>query len=527
MKTSFYSKVLIIVILQFLLSNQNSQSQITTDQLLENTYTLYESMRLSNGMYRDAKIIKTGWSDYHPISAANVGTGLIALCIADKAGYITDAETKVIETLKTILGYTTGFTPDRNNKGYYRHFLDISSGAQAWNSEYSTIDTALLTTGTLFAKKYFSNNTQIAAYADELFLSVDWVSAIDNPTTGSIWLEQNALGNGQGSSAKPFNEYMIVAYLAKKSEGNTPGNGTTAWNVWTQLNNFAYANYWGYQILSDYNSTNSFRSNFVIQFPFYLVPWAHNSTLYKTYMSNTLAADKLYYTNIQSSYPTGHISSYEWGLGAGSSPTTIGNTFYTTIGYHADDINNHPARVVSPHIIAGFLPTDATVKNDLIQMLSGTRGLYNLPTGETLLWRYSLDETTWKPNEIQGVDYSSMLFGLAANKFGSTFFSTYNNYDFPAATNTANKVNVLNTETKIGISNFNLYPNPVSANLTLVLPKNRSNTSVKVYNYLGKLVIEKDLNNSNKIEVKNLPKGVYLLKLKVDDKIYIKKFVKK
>ena len=81
----------------------------------------------------------------------------------------------------------------------------------------------------MFAKKYFSSNTEIAGYADELFLSIDWVAAIQNASTGTIWLEQDASGNGQGAAAAPFNEYMIVAYLAMKSEGNVPGDGTTAW----------------------------------------------------------------------------------------------------------------------------------------------------------------------------------------------------------------------------------------------------------------------------------------------------------
>lgn len=501
----------LIVVLQYFTFNTNAQ--ITIDQLFENTYQLYEAQRWSNGVYRDAKVIRPGWTDFHPCSVANVGTGLVSLCIADEAGFIMDAEAKAVETLKTILGYTPGFNPDRNAKGFYRHWIDLDTGVQAWDSEYSTIDTALLAVGALFAKKYFSSNIEIADYADELFLSVDWVTAIKNASTGTIWLEQSASGNGEGFAAAPFNEYMIVAYLAMKSEGNTPGDGTTAWNVWTQLNNFAYANYQGYQLLSDVDATDAYLSDFVIQFPYYLIPWAYNNTLYQSYMTNAALADKQYYSNITGSYPPGEVNGYEWGLGAGSSPTEIGGVIYTTSGYNADDIGEHPAHVVSPHIIAGFLPINPSGKDDLEDMLVGSKGLYNLPTGETLLWRYSLDEPTWNPNDVQGIDYSSMLYGLAFDAFGSTFFETYNNYDFP---------NALSIKTFLTRKEF--------YNLDFSLEENNP-IEVTIYNILGQKIkaFPKTYYNHEsvfeKLKSENLPANISIIQFKMGKKVYNQKLV--
>ncbi|WP_299212243.1 discoidin domain-containing protein [uncultured Dokdonia sp.] len=424
MKKSLLLNLTIILILQSFFTEV--AAQISTDQLLLNTYNLYDAQRQYNGVYRDSKIING--ADYHPCSVANTGVGLISLCVADQAGYITYARDLARQTLRTILGYNAGFNPDRNSKGFYRHFIDIDTGNQAWNSEYSTIDTALLAAGALFAKKYF-NDPEISSYADELFLSVDWAAAINNPSTGSIWRELDGNGNGQGTSALPFNEYMIVAYLAMEAEGNAGGVGTSAWNVWQQLNNFANANYWGYQLLSDYDDINAFQSDFTVQFPYYLTSWAHNSTLYKSYMANMAAADKLYYEKISGNYP--NLNGYEWGLGAGNSPATYNGTNYTLYGYNADHINNHPARVVSPHIVAGYIPIRQSAKSDLQQMLAGSKGIYNLSNGNQLLWRYSLDEVNWDSDQIQGIDYSSMLYGLAADKFGTSFFTINNNYDFP------------------------------------------------------------------------------------------------
>jgi len=416
----------LIVILLFQCEISEGIAQISTDQLLENTYYLYDAQRQGNGMYRDSKIING--TDYHPISIANTGVGLISLCIADRAGYITYARDLARQTLRAALGYEGNFNPDRNSKGFYRHFLNIETGENAWNSEYSTIDTALLATGALFAKKYF-NDPEISAYADEIFLSVDWKAAIRNASTGAIWRELDGNGNGQGGSALPFNEYMIVAYLAKEAEDNSGGVGTTAWNVWTQLDNFANANYWGYPLLADYDNISAFQSDFTVQFPYYLTPWAHNSPLYRSYMGNMADADKFYYQQISGEYP--NLNTYEWGLGAGNSPANYNGVQYTPYGYNADHINNHPARVVSPHIVAGYIPIRASAKNNLQQMLNGSKGIYNLDNGTQLLWRYSLDEVNWDSDQIQGIDYSSMLYGLAADKFGASFFADNNNYNFP------------------------------------------------------------------------------------------------
>lgn len=428
MKNIIFIRTIIIFVSQFYFCNLNAQ--LTIDQLFENTYKLYESQRYTNGIYRDAKVIHPDSLDYQPCSVANVGTGLISLCIADKAGFISDAETKAIQTLETILGHTQGFIPDRNKNGFYRHWIDVDTGFQKWNSEYSTIDSALLSIGALFAKKYFDNNKQIAAYADEIFLSIDWSAAIKNASEGTIWLEMDKKGNGKGYAAAPFNEYIIVAYLAMKSENNKIGKGRQAWEVWRELDNFAYGDYSGYKVLSDQKNPNAYISDFVMQFPYYLIPWAHNSDVYKKYMKNALLADRLYYKNLQANYAVDTVKNYEWGLGAGSSPKSINTKNYTTYGYNADDIDHHPAHVVSPHIIAGFLPIYSSGKKNLKEMIENKKGLYKLQTGETVLWRYSLDEVNWKANEIQGIDYSSMLYGLAFDKFGSSFFLTYNDYDF-------------------------------------------------------------------------------------------------
>jgi len=50
-------------------------------------------------------------------------------------------------------GRTSGFVPARNpQNGFFRHWINMTTGERAWSSEYSSIDTGLLVIGALFSK---------------------------------------------------------------------------------------------------------------------------------------------------------------------------------------------------------------------------------------------------------------------------------------------------------------------------------------------------------------------------------------
>jgi hypothetical protein len=240
-------------------------SPILTD-LFRNSYRVYEMQRNAKGIYRDSKLFNG--MDYHPASVANIGTGLVSLCIADKMGWVTDGSQQAITTLQTLLGQNASFQLDVNTAGFPRHFVDMETGVQAWNSEYSTIDAAIMVSGALFCKKYFSTNTTIATLVDRLYKSINWSKAIANPATGAIYLSLDANGNGIGNTAV-YNEYMIVAYLAFKSENGAGGPATTLWNnFYTNTTDLPKSTYAGFEVLTDY--PGSFLSDFIPQFCYYL-----------------------------------------------------------------------------------------------------------------------------------------------------------------------------------------------------------------------------------------------------------------
>ena len=74
-------------------------------------------------------------------------------------------------------------------------------------------------------------------------------------------------------------------------------------------------------------------------------------------------------------------------------------------------------------------------------------------------------------------------------------------------------------------SNFNYYPNPVKNILNL--DNNQKITQVSIFNFLGQEVLAKSLNSTNaNLDLSNLVKGVYLVKVLANQQIKTFKVIK-
>lgn len=104
-------------------------------------------------------------------SIASVGFGLTAHVIGAEKGYITREQAceRVAGTLKTLLSLP-------REHGFYYHFLDMRTGRRAWQSEVSSIDTAILLMGVLAAGEYCEESR---AKAEEIYTGVDWPWFVD------------------------------------------------------------------------------------------------------------------------------------------------------------------------------------------------------------------------------------------------------------------------------------------------------------------------------------------------------------
>jgi alpha-tubulin suppressor-like RCC1 family protein len=72
-----------------------------------------------------------------------------------------------------------------------------------------------------------------------------------------------------------------------------------------------------------------------------------------------------------------------------------------------------------------------------------------------------------------------------------------------------------------------IFPNPNNGLFQIELPENTNNTSVQIFNMLGKIVYDKSYSEINDaIDIKDVAPGLYIIKVSIDHKISVSKFIK-
>ena len=156
-------------------------------------------------------------------SIASTGFGLTAICIAEKRGFIPhqDARLRVIATL-TFLWRTLP-----THRGFYYHFANINTGERIWDSEVSSVDTAILLCGILTCRQYFEDR-DIIQLAHAIFDRVDWT-----------WLSEDTALLPQGWTPEfgflpykwDFYSELMMIYLLGMGSSTHPLH-PSAWSAW-------------------------------------------------------------------------------------------------------------------------------------------------------------------------------------------------------------------------------------------------------------------------------------------------------
>jgi hypothetical protein len=142
-------------------------------------------------------------------SIASVGFGLTAYPIGVEKGYITFEEgyERANGTLDTLLDM-------ERTEGFYYHFVDMQTGRRAWESEVSSIDTAILLMGVLTAGEYFGG--EVADKANQIYDDVNWPWFVDESRN----MFHMAYRPGQGYSGHWdfYAEQLMLYILAAGSD---------------------------------------------------------------------------------------------------------------------------------------------------------------------------------------------------------------------------------------------------------------------------------------------------------------------
>jgi hypothetical protein len=102
-------------------------------------------------------------------SIAATGFGLTALCIGQKRSYISLAEAH--ERALTTLRFIWRKLPI--HRGFFFHWANVVTGERIWDSEVSSVDTAILLCGVLTCREHF-RHSEIHRLASQILNRVDW-----------------------------------------------------------------------------------------------------------------------------------------------------------------------------------------------------------------------------------------------------------------------------------------------------------------------------------------------------------------
>ncbi len=176
---------------------------------------------------------------YNITSIAASGFALSGYCIAADRGWVTPQQAK--ERTRNTLDYFANKAFQKN--GWFYHWLDYETGERRWNSEISSIDTALLLGGVLTAKQCFADDKEIVEFADKIYRRVDfkWMQADDQNLLSHGWKpETGFLRNFWGRYSEESMLYLLA--IGSPTHPISPN----AWYAWER----PWQEYGGYRYLA-------------------------------------------------------------------------------------------------------------------------------------------------------------------------------------------------------------------------------------------------------------------------------------
>jgi hypothetical protein len=194
---------------------------------LEHANFLYfwEQASPETGLVKDRCNVRTNDTSI-VASSASTGFGLTAICIGQMRGFVSyeDARHRVLSTLSFIWHKLP------THRGFFYHFAKISTGERVWDSEVSSVDTAILLCGILMCRQHFSDK-DIQELARAIFDRVDWTwLSEDTSLLSQGWTPESGFIHSRWDY---YSELMMMYLLGMGSSAHPLREET--WNAWKRL----------------------------------------------------------------------------------------------------------------------------------------------------------------------------------------------------------------------------------------------------------------------------------------------------
>ncbi|HEY6946670.1 MAG TPA: glucoamylase family protein [Candidatus Acidoferrum sp.] len=206
----------------------------TDDQLMEEIEKaaflfFWEQADPNTGQVKD-RALAAGNDTRTVSSIAATGFGLAALCIGDQRGYQPHAT--IVGRVQTTLSFLLNTTQPAGMNGFFYHFVDMTTGARAFTSEVSSIDTAILLCGVLMCREYFSQDAQIPALATQIYSNVNFSWMLNGGATLSMgWTPENGFLTTRWDH---YSELMMLYLLAMAAPDPALAIPASSWTAWTR-----------------------------------------------------------------------------------------------------------------------------------------------------------------------------------------------------------------------------------------------------------------------------------------------------
>ncbi len=176
-----------------------------------------------------------GHPSFNVASSASTGFGLTGLCIASARGWVGRAEAR--DRARTTLRFFVERAP--HERGWFLHWMDKRTGARRWNSEYSSIDTALLLGGVLSVRQCFRDDAEVARLATKIYERVDfqWMLNAHPSLLSHGWRPETGFIKFRWDT---YSEHLILQLLAIGAPAKPIPS--SAWRAWARQRT-TYAGY--------------------------------------------------------------------------------------------------------------------------------------------------------------------------------------------------------------------------------------------------------------------------------------------
>jgi hypothetical protein len=385
----------------------------TDDQLMEEIEKagflfFWEQTDPNTGQVKDRAF--AAGNDARTVSSiAATGYGLAALCIGDQRGYQPHAT--IVTRVQNTLSFLANTLQPMGMNGFFYHFVDMTTGARAFTSEVSSIDTAILLCGVLMCRQYFADAT-IQNLATQIYTNVNFAWMLgDNrgatqPTLCMGWTPESGFLAARWDH---YSELMMLYLLAMAAPNAAFAIPASSWAAWVRPT----INYQGLLYISGSDPL------FVHQYSHAWFDFRNKKDAFANYFQNSITATqahRLFCISLANQFSD--YSTDLWGIT--SSDSKNGYVAWGGPSSSGGVIGPVDGSIV-PCATAGSLPFDFS---DAIHVLRWIRGHY------PVAWqRYCYVDafnplTGWYDTDVLGIDVGiSML--MAENYRTQLIWNTF------------------------------------------------------------------------------------------------------